>query len=174
MGTAQRATTASVLFWGAAIAGIVHAASSLYWAVGGRMLLETVGQWAIEAMATDRTRAVLVLSVTGLLKLSAALLPLGVAYGLVPWERFWRTLAWPGAIGLIGYGSLHVVLGVLVLSGIIRPDGGYDHDAIFGHAAIWGPLFMVWGLLLAGALWLSQPGRRARSRERGRRLVTNA
>jgi hypothetical protein len=40
----------------------------------------------------------------------------------------------------------------LVLAGAIDPDGGFDRQAMIGHALLWDPLFLLWGLLLAAGL----------------------
>lgn len=152
----EKARAARALFWGAGVAGVVHALPSLYWALGGRRWLETVGPWAVEASRADPWMAAIVLGATAILKLIGALLPLAMAYGLVPWAGLWRALSWLAGVGLAVYGALHMASGALVVSGAVRPEGGYDHDAIVGHAVIWGPLFLVWGLLLTAALWMSR------------------
>jgi hypothetical protein len=41
------------------------------------------------------------------------------------------------------------VVGNLVLVGAIRPTAGYDRLGMIGHAFMWDPLFLVWGVALA-------------------------
>ncbi len=40
----------------------------------------------------------------------------------------------------------------------LEPDGGYDRRAMIGHVFLWDPLFLVWGLLVAG-LYVTRDGR---------------
>ncbi|MCC9196714.1 DUF3995 domain-containing protein [Arthrobacter sp. zg-Y820] len=142
--------------WVACAAGAVHAAFSLYWAVGGRWLLATVGAWAVEHATQAPLEAGLVLGAIGTAKLLAAAIPPAVIYGQLPWQRFWRALSWIGGIFLTIYGAANTVTGAAVLAGAIRPAGGYDAAAMVGHAWLWDPLFLVWGAALCLALWFSR------------------
>src|SRR5690625_6933675 len=64
-----------IWFVAAGVFGTVHGLFSLYWASGGRWLLDTVGEWAID-LAESGNRAVLLgLGVLGVLKVLAAWLP---------------------------------------------------------------------------------------------------
>jgi hypothetical protein len=71
-------------------------------------------------------------------------------------RRAWRRLAAVGAVGLIVYGLVNVAISWAVLGGLVTPEGGYDRDAQLGHAVLWDPLFLLWGLLLAGGLTLTR------------------
>jgi hypothetical protein len=141
----------------AGAAGLLHAAWSAYWALGGRWLLPTVGEWAVELVEDAPVRAGLVLGTLALVKAAAAVIPIGVAGGRIPEGRALRVACWVGAIFLVGYGGLNVAVSSAVLLRMIRPDGGYHETAMFGHALLWDPLFLVWGLALA--LWLTLSGR---------------
>lgn len=147
---------ARVFVWLACALGVIHAMSSLYWALGGRWLLETVGQWAVDAVEDEPVLAAAALGGLGLAKLAAAVVPVLVEYGRLPWRPFWRLLSWLGGLGLVVYGMLHIVTGALVLGGVIVAEGGYDRAAIAGHAVLWGPLFALWGAALTLSLWLSR------------------
>jgi hypothetical protein len=141
----------------AGVAGVLHAAASLYWALGGQWLLATVGQWAVDLSAEAPITAGIALGLIALLKLLAATIPVGVAYGTVPGARFWRAVSWAGGLFLVAYGGLNTVVSAAVLGGLIRPDGGYDPEAMRGHAYLWDPLFLIWGTALVLSLWLSRP-----------------
>lgn len=148
--------------WLAACAGIVHAGFSLYWASGGIWLLDTLGQWAERAGTNGGLLTSIALTAIGMLKLGAALAPVLAECRNGPRPpRWYRILAWTGATGLIFYGGANTVIAVLVLNGVIRPDGGYDRAAMVGHATLWDPLFLMWGLLLSTGLVLTRPPRRA-------------
>ena len=142
--------------WVAAAAGTVHAGFSLYWALGGQWLLPTVGKWAVELSVEAPLGAGLALGAVAAGKLLGAGIPVGVAYGRVPWPRFWRSVAWAGGSCLVMYGGVNVVVSSAVLAGLIRPAGGYDVEAMMGHAWLWDPLFFIWGAALVLSLWYSQ------------------
>ncbi|WP_156384338.1 DUF3995 domain-containing protein [Marmoricola sp. Leaf446] len=128
----------------AAVAGTLHAAVSAYWGLGGDALLETLGRRVVEQFADARW----VLLVVAAVKLAGALVPpLLARRGRL--GRGWRVLCWLGAAVLVLWGGLNTVVGGLVLSGVIDPDGGYDRPAMVGHALLWDPLFLVWGIALA-------------------------
>lgn len=143
----------------AALAGLVHGAFSLYWGVGGSWLVDTLGEDLVEQWEDNAA----VLLPVGAVKILAALLPLLLLR--TPgqpslWPRLLRAVSWAGAVLLILWGGVNTVTGNLVLSGIVEPDGGYDHDGMVGHAWLWDPLFLVWGVALVCGLLLS--GRRVR------------
>jgi hypothetical protein len=72
-----RLTVSRVLVWIAGLAGAVHALFSLYWALGGRWLLSTVGQWAVD-LSTEGPLAV------------------GIALATEASTRSWRSWRSPG------------------------------------------------------------------------------
>ena len=134
-----------VALWVAAALGVVHALASLYWALGGDWLVATLGERITTAFADRRW---LLLPVV-LLKLAVALAPVWLAWRGWPWARVSRALGWLAAAVLVVWGGLNTVVGNLVLAGWVRPDGGYDRDAMVGHAWLWDPLFLAWGLALS-------------------------
>lgn len=145
----------------AAGAGLVHAAVSAYWAAGGDSLVETLGATVVDRFADLRwllwiVAAVKVAGALGPLVLDrhAWLAPLGR-----PARRLSRGVCWAGAAVLVAWGGLNTVAGATVLAGVIRPDGGYDEAAMVGHALLWDPLFLVWGLALAAGLRSTRPSR---------------
>jgi hypothetical protein len=79
-----------------------------------------------------------------------------VAYGRLPWRRFWRTVSWVSGSFLILHGGVNVVVSCAVLAGLITPDGGFDRPAMLGHAFLWDPLFALWGAALVASLALSR------------------
>lgn len=147
------------LLVGAAAIGLVHASFTVCWAAGGRWLLATVGAWA-ERLADVRPAAAgAVLSVVAVMKIAGSVVPVLVEAGRIGGRRLWRVMEWIGASVLIVYGLLNVVVGWAVLTGLITTAGGYDRAAELGHAALWDPLFLLWGLLLmAGLVVTRRPG----------------
>ncbi len=140
----------------AALLGTVHAAFSFYWAVGGRWLIETLG----ERIVTTFASMTWVLIPVGLVKLAAAALPAWWDARGWPAAHLSRTLCWLGAAVLIGWGGVNTLVAHLVLSGAFHPDGGYDRPGMMGHAWLWDPLFLAWGT----AVVLGLVGSRRRSR----------
>jgi Protein of unknown function (DUF3995) len=138
----------------ACIVGLIHAAFSLYWALGGGWLLSTVGQWAIGLAAQRPRAAFVVLVLIALLKAAAAIVPLGNALGRLRFPRLWRGISWAGGPFLMLYGGANALVAWSVLSGLIRSD--FDRTSMLGHAALWDPLFFLWGLCLTLHLWFSR------------------
>lgn len=152
----RKLTFSRSLVWLSCVAGTVHAGFSLYWALGGQWLLATVGQWAVQLSVEAPLEAGLVLGIVAVAKLLAATIPVVVAYGRMPWPRFWRAVSWAGGLLLVIYGGVNTAVSGAVLGGVIRPAGGYDLNAMIGHAWLWDPLFFLWGTALVISLWYSR------------------
>jgi len=142
--------------WLAFGVGIVHAGFSVYWAVGGHWLLGTVGQWAVRLSEESPLYTGLVLGLVAGLKLGGATVPVCLSYGRVRSTKFWRILLGTGGALLTLYGGVNVVVSNAVLAGVIHSGDGYDLDAMRGHAFLWDPLFLVWGLSLLAFLYASR------------------
>ena len=137
---------------------------SLYWALGGTGLLDTVGG-DFEELARERSAGALALIwATVALKLAAAL----VALALVrPWGRRMshriRLLLAGAAAGVLTiYGGTLVVAGALVLSDVVQPSSAVDQRALRWHVYLWDAWFLLWGLALTLAALRfrrSPPGR---------------
>jgi hypothetical protein len=97
-----------------------------------------------------------VLGVVAVLKIAGAVIPLRIETRPCRARRVWRRLAAVAAVGLMVYGLVNVVISWAVLGGLVTPEGGYDREVQLGHAALWDPLFLLWGLLLAGGLALTR------------------
>lgn len=153
--TTEQASASRGLRWllVAAGAGTAHAAASLYWALGGTWLLETMGSMGRQF---GTLTGVLVLVVTGLLKLAVAWWPVRTATWTGARRRVARTLSWLAAAVLAAYGTVLSVAGWLALAGLFGEPA--DPVSLRGHALLWDPLFAVWGWSLVVGLW------RARSR----------
>ncbi len=57
---------------------------------------------------------------------------------------------------LVVYGSVYASLSTAVLTGVITVPGQVDRPGMLGHAALWDPLFAVWGATLVVGLWLTR------------------
>jgi hypothetical protein len=142
----------------AAVAGLLHALSSAYWAAGGTALLQTVGTWAEEWVASEPVAARLVLAAIAAAKLLLAVAPAvlrgRLSRGEVP--RSVRSVGWvvSGTIAL--YGVVNTVGANLVLAGAVSASPDATDAALRGHAYLWDPLFAVWGAALMMVLWTSR------------------
>lgn len=155
--TRSTRTAARILVLGAAAIGLVHAAFSAYWALGGTWLLSTIGAVAVEFASRAPLESGLMLGAVALMKALAALIPVAVDARRMPAPRSWRAICWVGGPGIVLYGLVNIVVSGAVLLGILAPEGGYDRDAMIGHALLWDPLFLLWGLALTAWLWLTRP-----------------
>lgn len=136
----------------AAAAGTLHGLISLYWGVGGRWLIETVGQTMLDAFAGREWMLVPV----ALVKFAAAWAPVWLAARGWPWRRVTRGLSWCMGAILVAWGGVSAIVANLVLAGVVAQGGPIDRPAMVGHAWLWDPLFLVWGMCLAVGLWVSR------------------
>jgi hypothetical protein len=139
------------------VLGGVHAGMSLYWGLGGRWLLSTLGDRLVSQFA----HLAWALVPLALLKAAGAVLPLWLDDRGWPARAWTRSSVWAGAAVLVAWGGANTVVGHLVLSGVIKPDGGYDHAGMVGHAWLWDPLFLLWGATLTAGMRATRPARRA-------------
>ncbi|UKA75074.1 DUF3995 domain-containing protein [Arthrobacter sp. FW306-07-I] len=108
------------------------------------------------AVSRGPLQAGLGLGIVAAVKLLAATIPVAVAYGRMPRRRFWRAVSWAGGLLLVVYGGVNIIVSGAVLGGVVRPAGGYDLNAMIGHAWLWDPLFFLWGAALVLSLWFSR------------------
>lgn len=135
----------------AVVLGSASAAVSLYWLLGGRALLDTVGG-EIERWGRERGAAVL-LALAGvvLVKLFVAVIPAVPAMLSASGNRLGRMLrvaGWIAAVVLVIYGGLLTVVGLLVQADVIHASADADPKALAWHAYLWDPWFLVWGIAL--------------------------
>jgi hypothetical protein len=163
------------LLWVAAAAGAIHAGFSLYWAVGGSWLLDTVGQEAVRLQQEYPLGAAALLLAVSAGKVAAATLP--VIAQRKPGTRLRRVVrlvSWIGGGCLLAYGSVYAIVSAAVLAGLITASGPIDRRGLIGHAVLWDPLFAVRGAALLAGLWLTRtppepPGTRDLAEEPGAR-----
>ena len=148
----------------AAVFGAVHAGFSLYWSMGGTWLVWSLGS----NLQASFKGWEWVLVPVGVVKLVAALAPVELARRGWPVRRLTRSACWLGALGLVGWGAANTVAGNLVLAAVIHPRSGFDRPGMIGHAFLWDPLFLAWGVALGFGLFVSRTRvRRERSSPTG-------
>ncbi|MFC3963117.1 DUF3995 domain-containing protein [Nocardia jiangsuensis] len=155
----MRTDVASAAFGVAAAAGLVHAAASLFWALGGRWQLESVGQWAVQLAHDHPIRVGLLLGLVTLVKVAAAVVPLVNERREGRFHRSLRWGGWAGGAVLVVWGGLSSLSACAVLAGVVTPGDGYNRSTMIGHAFVWDPLFVLWGAALLTGLWLTRARR---------------
>lgn len=147
-------TTGERLLLGAAAAAFAHAVPSLYWAMGGTLGMDSLGTWAPAWRAESPVLVGILLVGIFVAKAAGGVVPVLATRRRMPWPGLWRALSGAGAGVLVLYGGANTLVGGLALSGAVAgPADGAARDALIGHVLLWDPLFLVWGLLLAGGLW---------------------
>lgn len=136
------------------ILGLLYAAVSVYWGLGGTTLLDTVGASLGRGGRAGDLVVVLALWAAVVLKAIAAVLPLTVIYhpGGATWPRLAKVSVWIEAAVLVVYGLVLSTAGLMVQLGIIGVPASADRRALAWHAFLWDPWFLLWGLLVVAAL----------------------
>jgi Protein of unknown function (DUF3995) len=149
-------SSALVAALAAFLLGVLYAAVSAYWGLGGTGLLDTVGGALERAGRAGSAGLIAVVWVTVVLKLLAAVV--GLLAVLEPpssgsrRRRLARRAAWAAALILVFYGGLLTLVGLLVQLNVVPASADADQKALRWHAYLWDPWFLVWGLLLAAGL----------------------
>ncbi|WP_130796300.1 DUF3995 domain-containing protein [Streptomyces otsuchiensis] len=141
--------------YAAFVLGLLHAAASLYWGLGGTAALHTIGG-ELERLARERDPALLtVVWITAALKLFAALLGLAVVrhWGRRLPRRALLVPAWAAGSVLTVYGGALVLGQAMVKAGLIDASPDMDWTAFHWHLYLWDPWFLLWGLLLSAATY---------------------
>jgi hypothetical protein len=145
----------------ALVIGMLYAAVSAYWGLGGTGLLDTVGGTLEREGRAGVGGVRLLLWMAVLLKVTAALLGLLAVVRQrslrIELRRLARRAAWIAASVLAGYGGVLTAAGLLVQLDLVHASPAADRTALRWHAFLWDPWFLVWGLLLTVALARSRP-----------------
>jgi hypothetical protein len=135
----------------------VFAVPSFYWAAGGTASLESTVSPDLVRFAHERVPwFVAVLWITGAMKVFAGLLALALVRG---WGRFfpnWMllTLAWGAGTLLAWHGGLFVGAGSLMLGGFMpSPPSPRLSEVVRWYTFLWGPWFLLGGMLFVAAGW---------------------
>ena len=131
----------------------LFAVPSFYWAAGGTAGMGSLGP-GVAAMARDPWFVALVWA-TGVAKVLAGFLALALVR---PWGQSiprWMLLAgaWGGGALLFLHGGDFVVQGALALGGFVEVPAPATLTAIRWQTFIWGPWFLLGGLLFCIAAW---------------------
>jgi hypothetical protein len=145
------------------VVGLLYAAVSVYWGVGGTWLVDTVGGSLARRGRAGDVAVIAAVWAAAILKVVAALLPVMALrdLGNPTLNRGTRLVAWVAAVILTIYGAVLTGVGLLVQADVIHASANADHRAQAWHAYLWDPWFLIWGLLIATALLRSRAGARS-------------
>lgn len=163
MSSSSERWPATALAFAAFLVGVLYAAVSAYWGVGGTALLDTIGGTLEREGRAGNAGVLAVLWVVVVLKLAAARLGPAAVGG----PRWVRRTACAAAVILVLYGGTLTVAGLLVQLDLVHATANADHQALRWHAYLWDQWFLVWGLLLTAALTRSRPARTEPAPRRG-------
>jgi hypothetical protein len=141
--------------YAAAAWAFLFAAASFYWALGGRIGLESIGPAITEpALAGDPTILALVW-ITGALKVVAGIVALAL---IQPWGRrlprgIVLLAGWGASALFLVYGAANLVQDALIVAGAIPTPVGLGAVAARWHLFLWDPWWLLGGVLFALATW---------------------
>lgn len=135
----------------AAIWALLFAAASFYWAAGGKIGLDTLGD-TINDLNNDSTFVAFVW-LTAIVKLAMVGLAVFLLYprhGFIP-HKLVRIGAWTAGIVCVVYGGLNLAArGVMALGVIPTPESMYSTAATW-HLLLWDPWWVLGGILFIWA-----------------------
>jgi hypothetical protein len=143
-------------FWGLAAAAWCTAFGlvSFYWAAGGTLGVDQLAV-SLQERADEREAGfVALVTATGIAKLLAAIVPLWLVFRPLSQRerRLLPFLCWAGGALLAAYGLADVV------ASSIHAARGTMENAIW-YAALWGPIWLLGGVLFLMTAWRFDAGR---------------
>jgi Protein of unknown function (DUF3995) len=139
----------------AALWALVFAAMSFYWAAGGTLGLETLGNEIEREAEAREPDTVALIWVTGALKVVGAALALALARR---WSHAFlsRAVGWAGlAVGilLIVYALANFAQHGLMAAGAVDTPESLGASAVDWHLVLWDPFWLLGGVLFTAAAW---------------------
>lgn len=161
-GTRHSARQATRYAYAAFTWALVFTLMSFYWAAGGRLGLETLGEGFATSGFTSNPTLIAMTWITGILKLVAGVAALSLVQR---WgERFPLRLrlfgVWLAGILFVLYAVGNAVQHILMLTGgmsIARTLG--NAEAVRWHMFFWDPFWLVGGLLFIAAAYYARRSR---------------
>jgi hypothetical protein len=131
---------------------VVFAAMSFYWATGGTVGLSTV---SLGQELAGEPWFITVLWLTGILKIVGGLLALALVHSWGQRIPRWLLLiaAWGTGALLIFHGGDFVIQGALTENGIISVSEPAAWTATHWQTFVWGPWFLLGGILFCMTAW---------------------
>ncbi len=143
------------LAYASAIWAFLFAASSFYWAAGGRYGASTLGDTI--AGLSKESWFIAVLWLTGSLKLLAGALVL-----LLVWPpkrhitfKLVKISVWAAGFIFTLYGGANLVVRGLMSLGILATPEAMHSQAAYWHLILWDPYWLLGGILFLSCAWFS-------------------
>lgn len=135
--------------WGALAVGLLNAAVSAYWGLGGTAGLNMLGgQFDEMARSQEPLVRVGIWVVVAAKIVGAGLGVMLLRAGSRSWRRLLLVVTWIAGCVLVLWGGANVATLALVVTGVIQASPDVDWTALHGHLYLWDPWFLLWGLLL--------------------------
>jgi hypothetical protein len=152
----RQALSADWVGYVAAAWAFLFAAMSFYWALGGRIGIETIGEAITKPALAGDPMILAIVWITGFLKVVAGVLALALVQ---PWGRQaprWALLigGWGAGALFLVYGAANLVQDALIVAGLIPTPAGLGAVAARWHLFLWDPWWLLGGVLFALATWL--------------------
>lgn len=135
----------------------IFAAFSFYWAAGGMIGVETLGESMARLAAAHDSELITLTWITGVLKVIAGLLALTLVqrWGRVFPRWLLRLAAWGAGLLFLGYGIINVIQhAIMILDPSQIGELLGSANAVRWHLALWDPFWMIGGLLFIGAAFM--------------------
>jgi hypothetical protein len=134
---------------------LAFAAVSFYWAAGGEVGLETVGEEIRRDALAREPDAIAIVWVTGGLKVLGAALALALLRPRGPaiLRRALGIAGWVVGVGLLVYAVANFGQHGLMAIGAIETPDALGETAVTWHLALWDPVWLLGGALFTGAAW---------------------
>src|SRR5215467_1956030 len=132
----------------------VFAALSVYWALGGTALSDSISPTIVQLARAHVPWVIAVLWISAILKVFSGFVALALVQ---PWGKMvprWilLILAWGAGTLFFVHGGLFFAVGLLALSGAIHVST--PETLLHWYTFLWGPWWLIGGILFPIAAWL--------------------
>lgn len=133
-----------------AVWGFLFALISLYWALGGQWLLDTIGEAVTQPAQEGDPMMVLAVWSSVLVKFAAVVAALGLVqrWGQVFPRWFLVGGGWCAAVLLMLYGGASLIQQVLMAAGVVEVSATFE-PVLYWHLFLWTPYWLVGGVFFA-------------------------
>lgn len=144
-----------ITVWAAALWAFLFASISFYWAAGGQVGINTLGE-SIERLSRSPSFNVVVW-LSALLKLAAGLVILTLLSQRLSlsWKKLVSVFAYGTGFLCVLYGMLNIGARILMFTGILATPASMSSTAADWHLFFWNPFWIMGGVLFLYAGYIS-------------------
>lgn len=145
--------------YAAAAWAFVFAALSFYWAAGGLVGAETLGEGMVELALARDPNLIALTWITGILKVIAGLVALALVqlWGRKLPRRLLLVAAWGAGVIFLLYGGANLIQHGRMAAGVNRiPDLLGSVAAVRWHLFFWDPFWLLGGVLFILTAWYAR------------------